>query len=26
LRRAKIDVEAQEPDEGTGTEFSIEVQ
>ena len=26
LRRAKIDIEAQEPDEGTGTEFSIEVQ
>jgi hypothetical protein len=26
LRRAKIDIEAQEPDEGTGTKFSIEVR
>lgn len=26
LRRVKIDIEAQEPDEGTGTEFSIEVE
>ena len=24
LRRVKVDVEAQEPDEGTGTEFTIE--
>ena len=24
LRRVKVEVEAQEPDEGTGTEFSIE--
>jgi hypothetical protein len=24
LRRVKVDIEAQEPDEGTGTEFSIE--
>jgi hypothetical protein len=24
LRRVKVDVEAQEPDEGTGTKFSIE--
>jgi hypothetical protein len=26
LRRVKVEVEAQEPDEGTGTEFSIEVE
>ena len=26
LRRVKVEVEAQEPDEGTGTEFSIEVK
>lgn len=26
LRRVKVEVEAQEPDEGTGTEFSIEVR
>jgi hypothetical protein len=26
LRRIKIDVEAQEPDEGTGTKFSIEAK
>jgi hypothetical protein len=26
LRRVKVDIEAQEPDEGTGTEFSIEVE
>lgn len=26
LRRVKVEVEAQEPDEGTGTEFSVEVQ
>jgi hypothetical protein len=25
LRRVKVEVEAQEPDEGTGTEFTIEV-
>ena len=26
LRRVKIDIEAQEPDEGTGTKFSVEVR
>jgi len=26
LRRVKVEVEAQEPDEGTGTKFSIEVR
>ena len=26
LRRVKVEVDAQEPDEGTGTEFSIEVR
>jgi hypothetical protein len=26
LRRVKVEIDAQEPDEGTGTEFSIEVQ